>query len=100
LNKLHRIVRVNENLFWRDGMSTSPASELEPRAVSVTCEAERFVLELSDGRALSVPYAWFPRLADATAQQRGECQITGRGLGIHWPQIDEDLSIPRLLRGR
>lgn len=81
-------------------MSTFPASELQPRAVSVLCESERFVVELSDGRALSVPYAWFPRLADANAEQRAQCEITGRGLGIHWPQIDEDLSIAGLLRGR
>lgn len=65
-------------------MSSFPVSESETRAVSVTCEAERFVVELSDGRAVSVPYAWFPRLAEATAEERAECELIGRGRGIHW----------------
>lgn len=80
-------------------MSTLPASSPEPRAVSVRMEEHRFVVELSDGRAIAVPYAWFPRLANATAEQRAEFEIGGRGRGIHWPQIDEDPSVAGLLRG-
>ena len=80
-------------------MSTSPLNEFEPRAVSVICEPERFVVELSDGRAVSVPYSWFPILARADAAERAACEITGRGRGLHWPGIDEDLSVAGLLRG-
>ncbi len=80
-------------------MSTFPAGEFELRALSVTPRAERFDVELSDGRAISIPYAWFHRLAAATPEERSEFEITGRGRGIHWPRIDEDLSVAGLLRG-
>lgn len=70
----------------------------EARAENVTFDAGSFIVQLNDGRVLSVPYARFPRLADATAEQRAEYKLTGRGRGIHWPQIDEDLSVAGLLR--
>jgi hypothetical protein len=80
-------------------MSTLPVNQQsEARAESVTFETDSFIVQLNDGRALSVPYAWFPRLADATAEQRAEYKLTGRGRGIHWPQVDEDLSVAGLLR--
>jgi hypothetical protein len=81
-------------------MSSLPIAEVEfPLAVSVTFEAERFVVELSDGRAIAVPYAYSPRLLDATKEQRADYVLIGRGDGIHWPLIDEDLSVAGLLRG-
>jgi hypothetical protein len=81
-------------------MSSLPVTEIElPRAVHVAFEAERFVVELSDGRAIAVPYAYSPRLLDATAEQRADYRLIGRGDGIHWPLIDEDLSVAGLLRG-
>lgn len=81
-------------------MSSLPVAEMEsPRAVSVAFEAERFVVELSDGRAIAVPYAYSPRLLDATKEQRADYRLIGRGDGIHWPLIDEDLSVAGLLRG-
>jgi hypothetical protein len=52
-----------------------------------------------DGRVISVPLAWFPRLAAATPKQRAHREIAGGGYGIHWPEIDEDLSVEGLLRG-
>jgi hypothetical protein len=52
-----------------------------------------------DGRAIIVPLAWYPRLLHATAEQRGNWKIAGGGYGIHWPDIDEDLSVEGLLRG-
>jgi hypothetical protein len=52
-----------------------------------------------DGRTLSVPLAWFPRLLDATAEQRANWRLTGQGEGIHWEDLDEDLSVAGLLRG-
>ncbi len=80
-------------------MSSLPRTEIEfPRAVSVAFEAERFVVELSDGRAIAVPYAYSTRLLDATAEQRADYRLIGRGDGINWPQIDEDLSVAGLLR--
>jgi hypothetical protein len=56
-------------------------------------------VDLVDGRTITVPLAWYPRLLHATAAQRAKWQIAGGGYGIHWPEIDEDLSTEGLLRG-
>jgi hypothetical protein len=60
---------------------------------------DRLSVELMDGRAIAVPLAWYPRLANATPAQRNHWEIAGGGYGIHWPEIDEDLSTEGLLRG-
>jgi hypothetical protein len=57
-------------------------------------------LDLEDGRTLSVPIAWFPRLANATTKQRARFRLIGGGEGIHWPAVDEDLSVEGLLAGQ
>jgi len=57
-------------------------------------------VELSDGRTLGVPLAWFPRLLHASPEQRNGFEISGGGLGLHWPELDEDISVPGLLAGR
>lgn len=56
-------------------------------------------VDLADGRTISVPLLWYPRLLNATPQQRSNWQTCGAGYGIHWPEIDEDLSTEGLLRG-
>ena len=53
----------------------------------------------TDGRVLAVPIAWFPLLRDATPEQRANCQICGGGVSLHWPDVDEDLSIAGLMAG-
>lgn len=57
------------------------------------------IVDLVDGRSLSVPLAWYPRLLKATAAERANWRIAGGGFGIHWPDVDEDLSTEGLLRG-
>jgi hypothetical protein len=57
------------------------------------------VVELLDGRVLSVPLAWFPRLVAGTAKERDNWRLVGRGEGIHWPDLDEDISVASLLAG-
>ena len=57
------------------------------------------VVDLIDGRTISVPLAWYPRLLDAKPEQRQNWQVIGGGFGIHWPDLDEDLSTEGLLRG-
>jgi hypothetical protein len=57
-------------------------------------------VELSDGRSLSVPLAWFPRLLHGTPGERARWELIGRGSGIHWPDLDEDISLEGLLAGR
>jgi hypothetical protein len=78
-------------------MSTS-AVELDGTAVDVVVEASLLRVTLADGRELSVPLEWFPRLRDATAEQRKHWRFIGRGQGIHWPDVDEDISVAGLLR--
>jgi hypothetical protein len=69
------------------------------RIMRVTCIEDSVFVELADGRTVSAPVAWYPRLLHATPQQRSNCLIAGAGYGIHWPEIDEDLSVEGLLRG-
>ena len=77
-------------------MSTSPISA-EPRARAIEFVPDAFVVHLLDGRSLTVPLAWFPRLRDATPEQRRRFEFSGQGYAIHWPELDEDISVPGLL---
>lgn len=74
---------------------TSSSPSADPRAV----DDEVLSVNLADGRRLMVPLAWFPRLIHASPSQRRNWRLIGDGLGIHWPDIDEDLSVEGLLRG-
>jgi len=71
----------------------------DERVKDVRFTADSLVVDLMDGRSISVPLAWYPRLAHTTAQDRATWQISAGGYGIHWPTIDEDLSTEGLLRG-
>lgn len=71
----------------------------DERVTDVHCTADTLTVELMDGRTISVPVAWFPRLARGTPEQRANWQASAGGLGIHWPELDEDLSTAGLLRG-
>ena len=79
-------------------MTTSGPS-LDPRAVAVTVDEETLTVDLADGRRLSVPLVWFPKLLRATPCKRDNWRLIGDGLGIHWPDVDEDLSVEGLLLG-
>jgi len=75
----------------------------EPRAVAgedVKVTADTLIVELSDGRTIAAPLAWFPRLQHGTAKERNHWRFIGRGEGIHWPDLDEDISVESLLAGR
>ncbi len=76
-------------------MSTSKIET--PRATSVRIEPDKFFVILEDGREIGVPYRWFPRLAAATPAQRSQWRLIGRGTGIYWEEVDEDLSVSALL---
>ena len=75
------------------------AVELHPLAHSISYTKESIVVGLVDGRTISVPLAWFPRLSQATEKQLNNWELLGDGEGIHWPEIDEDLSVLGLLTG-
>jgi len=69
-------------------------------AQDVRVTDDTLIVELLDGRTLSVPLAWYPRLAHGTVAERANWRFIGRGDGIHWPQLDEDISVEDLLAGR
>ncbi len=71
----------------------------EPRIVEFEVTEEAITARLADGRSISVPLAWSWRLANATPEQRSRFEIIGTGEGIHWPDIDEDISARGLLSG-
>ena len=70
-----------------------------PEALEFTVTEDTLTAELSDGRTISVPLLWYPRLAYATPEERDNWRIIGTGQGIHWPDLDEDLSVEGLLAG-
>ena len=80
-----------------------PISEIEisvPSAQKVTISRDTLTVDLSDGRTIAVPLAWFPRLMHATQQERKHWRLIGKGQGIHWEDLDEDVSVEGLLAGR
>jgi hypothetical protein len=79
-------------------MSTS-TTETAARANAVDVTDEELIVSLADGRRLSVPLVWFPRILHATPEDRRDWELLGEGEGIHWSRIDEDLSVAGLLRG-
>ncbi|MBK8977632.1 MAG: DUF2442 domain-containing protein [Planctomycetes bacterium] len=79
-------------------MTTSDPS-VDPRATDVVVTEDELSVELADGRRVIVPLAWFPRLLHATNEQRLNWRLLSDGHGIHWPDVDEDLSVAGLLRG-
>jgi len=86
--------------YWRHGMNIS-AVEIEiPKAEDVRVTKDTLSVDLSDGRTISVPLEWFPRLVHATPEERNNWRLIGKGHGIHWEDIDEDISVEGLLAGK
>lgn len=80
-------------------MSTSAIEIHQARAQNVNVNDEELIVDLEDGRALSVPLAWYPRLFHSTPEDQQNWRIIGQGEGIHWPDLDEDISVAQLLMG-
>ena len=81
-------------------MSTSASELREATAQDVTVSDDALSADLTDGRTITVPLAWFPRLASGTPTERANWRLIGNGEGIHWPDLDEDISVESLLAGR
>lgn len=81
-------------------MGTSARRTPEADAVRVRFSDDSMSVDLSDGRTITVPLTWYPRLLRGTKAERQDWQLTGRGHGIHWPALDEDISVEGLLDGR
>lgn len=74
------------------------AIRLDPHAVDVSFANDALHLVLADGREISAPLEWFPRLRDASAGQRRNWRLIGKGVGVHWPEIDEDIAVSTLMK--
>jgi len=94
----HEPSRRDKKLFGRHEMTTLTVGS-HPLAQDVEFTDDDLIVSLMDGRIITVPLVWFPRLSNATKGQLANYEILGDGKGIHWPEIDEDLSVEGLLRG-
>ena len=72
----------------------------EPLATGITLHAESMTVDINDGRSITVPFSWYPRLRDATLKERSNWRLIGIGRGIHWEDVDEDISLQSMLEGR
>ena len=81
-------------------MTSSAVEVPEALAIRVEVSEDTLSVELADGRTIAAPLAWYPRLAQATAEERATWKLIGGGRGIHWPTIDEDVSVSNLLAGQ
>lgn len=81
-------------------MRISTAEAEVPFAESVNVSDDALTVELSDGRTIALPLAWFPRLLHGSPTERGRWRLIGKGSGIHWPDLDEDISVEGLLLGQ
>jgi hypothetical protein len=80
-------------------MNVSIARSLEAIASEVWFDSDMLQVRLLDGREISVPLEWFPNLINATPEQRKNWRLIGKGIGIHWEELDEDISVSALLKG-
>ncbi len=81
-------------------MTTSAIEIRMVSAQSVNVTDDALIVDLSDGRTVSVPLAWFPRLLHGTPAERNKWRLIGNGEGIHWPDLDEDISVENLIFGK
>ena len=72
--------------------------KIDPHAVDVAIDESAVHFVLADGREISAPLEWFPRLRDATPKQRLNWRLIGKGVGVHWPEIDEDVAVATIMR--
>ena len=79
-------------------MNTSAVRAINVLATNIRFDAERMHVQLSDGREIAVPLEWFPPLRNATNEQKNKWRLIGKGVGIHWEDLDEDISVEGLLR--
>ena len=80
-------------------MNTSTVESRSATATQVVVTDDTLTVELSDGRSISAPLAWYPRLLHASAEERNRWRLIGQGVGVHWPDLDEDVSVENLLVG-
>lgn len=82
------------------GMNSVAVTLALPRVSGVKVTEDTLTVDLDDGRTISVPIGWYPRLAHGTLAERSHFEISGAGYGIHWPELDEDIGVEGLLIGK
>jgi hypothetical protein len=100
LRDIERVVTENSVSCWRLGMSSSAVEITLPRAVAVEAGERALTFTLSDGRSITIPLDWYPRLVEATPAERANWRLIGTGEGVHWPDLDEDISVESVVRGK
>ncbi len=83
-----------------NGTSSVVVTVALPRIIRVEISDDSLVVDLEDGRTISAPIGWYPRLAHGTPSERSNFRISGAGYGIHWPELDEDIGVEGLLLGK
>lgn len=83
-----------------NGMLSAVVTLALPRIVNVTVTEDTLSVDLEDGRTISVPIGWYPRLANGIPTERANFQISAAGYGVHWPDLDEDIGVEGLLLGK
>lgn len=81
-------------------MNTLKVETQLPSVQQVSITEDTLTVELADGRKISVPLAWYPRLLHATPQERNNWRLIGKGEGVHWPDLDEDISVENIILGK
>jgi hypothetical protein len=94
------LFRKIENFCYGVGMSTLTIESNDIKAQHLTISKDTLEVDLQDGRTISVPIAWYPRLMYGTSEERKNWRLIGQGDGIHWPDLDEDISVENILAGR
>jgi hypothetical protein len=97
--KFNVLLKITKLIFMRSGTNFS-LTESEALATTVTVSKARLEVALSDGRTVGAPLAWYPRLKEGKPSERRKYRLIGGGIGIHWPDLDEDISVEGLLGGR
>ena len=100
LRKIEQILQDNQSDSEMPGMLSAVERLALPRITHVVLTEDTLSVALEDGRTISVPIGWYPRLARGTPEERFHFQISGAGYGIHWPEMDEDIGVGGLLPGR
>jgi hypothetical protein len=100
IRQILSLVSEHKKFLQRSGMRTSTIELEVPAAATVRVTEDTLSVDLSDGRTISVPLAWYPRLARGTVKERNNWRLIGPGYGIHWEDLDEDISVENLLLGQ
>lgn len=100
LAKIQVLIGQHKCGFWRVGMASSATDNPDAFARHIVITDDTLSVELADGRTIAAPLAWYPRLSHATSKERSTWRLIAGGRGIHWPLVDEDISVQNLLAGQ